>query len=423
MKNKKMIAKLAIGVSGLACLLTGSLQAADVYRFRGENAQGKFNETGLLKQWPEEGLEPKWTYTELGAGWGSVIKVANRLYVSGLDPENNRMEAIFCLDLDGKKLWQTPVGKNWHKSFQAARTTPTYDNGKLVAMTGSGVVACIDAKNGKKLWEKDLAETYETKFGPWGLAESLVVKDGKVFVTVCGRKALAVALKMSDGSVVWEIPSNDDRCAYVSPALCEGQLILMTASKVTGVNPATGKVYWQADYGTYARPSRSQGINCNPPVVKGNRFFVSAGYDQGGVMYELLPGKKGVKVIWNSKVLDPHHDGMVELNGKIYGSNWINNNSGDWVCLDWKTGDVVYEQQWKRLGKGIVIYADGMLYIYEEKRGTFALLKPGDRFEVVSSFPIRFGSKEHWAHPVISDGILYVRRGNALAAFDIRAKK
>ena len=48
-----MIAKLVIGVSGLACLLTGSLQAADVYRFRGENAQGKFNETGLLKQWPE----------------------------------------------------------------------------------------------------------------------------------------------------------------------------------------------------------------------------------------------------------------------------------------------------------------------------------------------------------------------------------
>ena len=67
-----MIVKQVIGVSGLACLLTGTLQAADVYRFRGENAQGKFNETGLLKQWPEGGLEPKWTYTELGAGWGSV---------------------------------------------------------------------------------------------------------------------------------------------------------------------------------------------------------------------------------------------------------------------------------------------------------------------------------------------------------------
>ena len=47
----------------------------------------------------------------------------------------------------------------------------------------------------------------------------------------------------------------------------------------------------------------------------------------------------------------------------------------------------------------------------------------GERFEVVSRFPIRFGSKEHWSHPVISDGVLYVRRGTALAAFDIREKK
>ena len=412
-----------IGFSGCVCVMAASLQAADVYRFRGENAQGKFNETGLLKQWPEEGLEPKWTYSELGAGWGSVIKVGDRLYVTCLDKENNRMEAVACLDLDGKMLWQSAFGKIWQQSFQSARTTPTYVDGKLVVMTGSGVIACLDAKEGKKLWDKNLAETYETRFGPWGMAESLVVKDGKVFVTVCGRKALAVALKLEDGSVVWETPSNNDRCAYVSPVFCEDQLILMTAKKVTGVNPATGEVYWDTDYATYARPSRSQGLNCNPPIVKGNRFFVSAGYDQGGVMYELLPEKKGVKVLWNSKVLDPHHDGMVEVDGKIYGSSWINNDSGNWICLDWETGKTIYEQPWERRGKGIIIYADGLLYIYEEKRGTIALLKPGETFEVVSRFQIRFGTREHWSHPVISDGILYVRRGNALAAFDIREKK
>ena len=418
-----MIKKQVIGLSALACLLAGSLQGADVHRFRGENAQGKFNETGLLKAWPQTGLEPKWTYTELGAGWGSVIKVADRLYVSGLDSANNQMESVTCLDLNGKKLWQTPVGKNWHQSFQGARTTPTYADGKLVILTGSGVIACLDAKDGKKLWDKDLGQAYETKFGPWGMAESLLVKDGKAFVTVCGKKALAVALKMADGSIAWETPPINDRCAYVSPAFCEGQLILMTAKTVTGVNPATGAVYWQSDYTAYARPARNQGINCNPPVTKGNRFFVSAGYDQGGVMFELLPDKKGVKEIWTSKVLDPHHDGMVEVDGKIYGSNWINNNSGNWVCLDWETGKTVYEQPWDRLGKGIIFYADGMLYIYEEKRGTIGLLKPGSTFDVVSSFQVRFGSKEHWSHPIVSDGVLYIRRGNALAAFDIRAKK
>ncbi|MBP5321819.1 MAG: PQQ-like beta-propeller repeat protein [Kiritimatiellae bacterium] len=407
----------------LAAILAGSLSAEDVLRFRGENAQGKFNEPTLLKQWPEAGLEPKWSYTELGAGWGSVIKVGDRLYVSCIDAEDNQMEAVACLDLEGKKQWQTPIGNNWRQSFQAARTTPTYADGKLVILTGSGVIACLDAKEGKKLWGKNLAQIYGTKFGPWGMAESLVVKDGKAFVTVSGDKALAVALKLEDGAVAWETPSNHDRCAYVSPAFCEDQLILMTARYVTGVNPATGEVYWQEDYGAFARPSRSAGINCNPPVVKGNRFFVAAGYDQGGVMYELLPEKKGVKKVWSTKVLDPHHDGMVEVDGFLYGSNWINNNTGNWVCMNWETGEVVYEQPWERLGKGITVFADGMLYIYGEKRGTLGLLKPGKTFDVVSSFPFRLGTKEHWAHPVISDGILYMRRGNALAAYDIREKK
>ena len=55
-----------------------------------------------------------------------------------------------------------------------------------------------------------------------------------------------------------------------------------------------------------------------------------------------------------------------------------------------------------------------MMYCYSE-RGDVALVKPNpEEFEVVSSFQIRKGSGEHWAHPVIRDGRLYVRQGDAL---------
>jgi outer membrane protein assembly factor BamB len=96
---------------------------------------------------------------------------------------------------------------------------------------------------------------------------------------------------------------------------------------------------------------------------------------------------------------------------------------GNWLCIDWNTGKTIYETKWDELGKGSIITADGMLYIYEEKRGTLGLVKPGDHLDVVSQFRIDFGSKEHWSHPTISDGILYVRHGNALAAFDLRIPK
>lgn len=408
-----------------ALICATMITAGDVYRFRGDNSLGKYNETGLLKTWPQNGLSPKWTYKGLGVGWGSVIKVGNRLYIAGTDQATPSIEIVVCLDLNGNKIWQTKVGKVWARSYQGARCTPTYapDNGgRIVALSGSGELFCLDADHGKIVWNKNIAETYETKFGHWGMAESPVIKDGVVYVVAGGSKALAVALKLTDGAVVWESKPNNDNCAYVSPALLDNQLITMTASKVNGINIKTGNILWENDYRASAGNVKWGGINCNPPYVKGRQFFVTAGYNQGGVMYELNPEGNGVKILWTSKDLDPHHDGVVEVNGRLYGSNWHNNRNGNWCCLDWNTGKTIYETPWDKLGKGSTIYADGMLYIYEEKRGTFALAKPGDSLNIVSSFQITFGTKEHWAHPVICDGMLYIRRGNDIAAFDIKEK-
>jgi hypothetical protein len=48
-------------------------------------------------------------------------------------------------------------------------------------------------------------------------------------------------------------------------------------------------------------------------------------------------------------------------------------------------------------------------------------IKP-DGYELVSSFRVQKGSKEHWAHPTISDGRLYIRRGEVLMCYDIKAR-
>jgi hypothetical protein len=62
-----------------------------------------------------------------------------------------------------------------------------------------------------------------------------------------------------------------------------------------------------------------------------------------------------------------------------------------------------------------------MLYIYEEKGGTVGLLKPNpEKFDLVSSFKVTEGSGPHWAHPVIHNGSLFIRHGNALMVYDIR---
>ena len=450
--NKTLLTAALVVLGGTA------LFARDVVRFRGDNSQGMYlEEKGLLKTWPQNGLTPKWTANNLGEGWSSPIIVGKRLYVSGTavaqrqqggmgggmgggrggrggrqqggaQQGGGRKEFVVCLDLDGKEIWRTETGAAWERSYPGARSTPTYvpgekeGEGRLLVTCGSGELFCLNAADGKILWQKNIANDYGSKFGMWAMAECPVVKDGVVFVTAGGSKALVVALKVADGSEVWTAKSNGDTLAYVTPVIVGDQLIVMTGAKVNGINLKDGTVMWENDYAKTVSLSGMGGVNCNSPTVDGNRFFVSAGYNAGGVLYELNEDGKGVKVIWVNKNLDPHHDCAVLIDGKLYGSNWASNDRGNWMCVDWETGETIYEVPWSNLGKGSVIYADGLIYMYEEKRGTIAIAKPGNKLDIVSSFQINFGDKEHWAHPVICDGILYVRHGNTLGAFDIKAK-
>ena len=74
----------------------------------------------------------------------------------------------------------------------------------------------------------------------------------------------------------------------------------------------------------------------------------------------------------------------------------------------------------KEIGNGVVIAADGLLYWYSQ-RGELALVKPeSSAFKIVGKTRVSLGSGQHWAHPVINDGKLFVRHGNVLIAYDIR---
>ena len=82
----------------------------------------------------------------------------------------------------------------------------------------------------------------------------------------------------------------------------------------------------------------------------------------------------------------------------------------------------MYDNKWNG-NKGSIIHADGMLYCYDENTGDVALVKASPKtFGIVSSFRVTQGSGQHWAHPAISDGRLYIRHGGALMAYDIKSK-
>ena len=80
----------------------------------------------------------------------------------------------------------------------------------------------------------------------------------------------------------------------------------------------------------------------------------------------------------------------------------------------------MWEEHWKN--KGSIISAEGLLYIYDEKSGFVGLVKATpEKFDLISSFQVKKGSGPCWAHPVIHNGRLYIRHGNALMVYNIKA--
>ncbi len=89
------------------------------------------------------------------------------------------------------------------------------------------------------------------------------------------------------------------------------------------------------------------------------------------------------------------------------------------LTVDANSGQIVDSL---KIRTGSIAFADNMLYYYNQ-RGEMNLIKPEPaKPELISAFKITAGTKEHFSHPVISNGILYIRRGTALMAYDISTK-
>jgi len=157
----------------------------------------------------------------------------------------------------------------------------------------------------------------------------------------------------------------------------------------------------------------------NSPIYKEDEIFITKGYEYPAMMLKMDSTGRSVSEKWISYTLDNEHGGVVLVGDHIFGANYINPSKGKWVCLDWDTGEVTYVHEWSN--KGSIVTADNMLYIYTQRKGDIALVRPNpDHFEMISTFQITEGKGQHWAHLSIYDGIMYVRRGEILMAFSVR---
>ena len=407
-----------------------SASASDWPQWQGPDRNAISKETGLLKEWPQDGPPLAWKIKGLGGGDSAPSVAARHLFGMSHRGDN---EVVWALsETDGKELWLTPLGaafkQQMEQSNQGPGCTPTVDGEKLYVLGLGGNLACLQCNDGKVLWQRSLKTDFGGSVPTWSYRESPLIDGNKLICTPGGADATLAALDKLTGKTIWksQVPGSP-KAAYASAIAIDfagqRQYVQFTQKALVGVAASDGKFLWRYDH-----PANSHGISCSTAVHHDGLVFAGSAYGAGGGLAKLSKdGKGGVSAeeVYFSKKMQNHHGGMIYFDGCLYGANG-GNEGGALVCLDFPTGNVLWDMRDdpdRRGQKGSLAMADGRLY-YRTEKGAVLLIEPNPkkysergRFEQ----PDR-SSQPAWAHPVIANGKLYVRDHDLLLCYDVKAK-
>ena len=403
---------------GILILAVCVCNAADWDQWRGPDRDGCSPETGLLKQWPENGPELAWKATGLGTGYSGVSISGDKIFTMG--DKGGDCYAIALSLNGGKELWSTKVGKagspGWG-NFEGPRSSPTVDDGLIYVIGQYGELVCLKASDGEKVWSKHLIDDFGGRLPEWGYSESVLIDGDKLLCTPGGGKGAIAALNKKTGDTIWQTAEFKDVAHYSSIICAEiagvKQYIQLTPDSVVGV-ATDGKVLWRA-----GRKGRTAVIPT--PVVKGNKVYVTSGYGVGCNLFEVSKAGNdfSAKEIYSNKTIANQHGGAVLVGDYVYGYC----DAKGWTCQEFDSGKIMWSEK-RQIGKGSIAYADGCLYLRAEQKGAVGIIEAtAEGYKETGKFiQPDFGRPQTWPHPVISGKKLYLRDQDQLLCYDIAAK-
>ncbi|HUN81978.1 MAG TPA: PQQ-binding-like beta-propeller repeat protein, partial [Phycisphaerae bacterium] len=271
------------------------------------------------------------------------------------------------------------------------------------------------SKAGETKWTINILKEFGAKNIRWGMSESPLIDEVRLIVMPGGKDATIVALNRFDGTVIWKSKGLSDEASYASGILADvggvKQAIYLTGQAAVGVKADDGTLLWRN-----TRPANNV-ANCTTPIYRDGLAFICSQYDTGGILLRLTSkgGKTNAEEVYFTRDMMNHHGGVVLVGDCLYGCS---NNT--LTCMDFKTGKVRWKD--RSVGKCSVTAADGMLYCLSET-GVLGLVEATpEKYKEASRFSFKVKGGHSWAHPVVAGGFLYVRNGDEISCYDVRAK-
>jgi outer membrane protein assembly factor BamB len=407
---------LSLSLIFLMICLCSQTFSQTVYQWRGPDRDGKYPENGLLKQWPEKGPQLLWSNETLGEGYAAPVVTSDKLFVNGVVGGNSY---LFAFDLKGKLLWKSPNGKEftgdgYAANFPGARPTPTVVNDLVYTSSGLGRIACFETSTGKEKWAVDMVKDLKGYMNEFGYAESFVTDEKLLYCFPGGPLNNIAALDRLTGKTVWTSKALGDTTHFCSPILINlpSRKIYVSVSRrwLFAVDCQNGELLWK-----YPVAFKYDGDHVNTPVYEAPYLYWVSGDENGNgaVKLELAADGKSVKEIWNNPQVRNSMGGLIVIDGKLFTTTENKNMN----ILDPAKGAVTDKI---KAPYGGLIFADNKFLVYGNNGDVSLFNYENGKLTPGGTFKITKGSKEHFAHPVIANGVLYIRHGEALMAYKVK---
>ncbi|MFC2098063.1 PQQ-binding-like beta-propeller repeat protein, partial [Bacteroidota bacterium] len=368
-------------------------------------------------QWPEDGPELLWSDDGVGHGYAAPVVTKDKIFING---EIDSIAHLFAFDLDGNLLWKTPMGKEFFGSgfsstYPGARSTPTVLGDLVYTVSGKGHIICCDVSSGNLKWEVDMVNDLDGYQPYFGVSESLALDENHVYCYPSGSFNNIVALDRFTGEPVWATPAMKDTSSFCSPIFIDlpDRKIMVTMSHyyLLGIDTDNGQFLWSYNIKGY----EAEGDHCNTPIYYDGHIYQVIGdrYSQGTVKLKLASDGSSVSEVWNNDKVKNNFDGFIMHNNLLFAT--VRGNYLKVMELD--KGKVVDSL---KIANGALIFSDDKFFCYG-RNGEVSLVNYIDgKFEIGGSFKVNLGSKHHFSHPVLANGVMYIRHGDVLMAYKVK---
>jgi outer membrane protein assembly factor BamB len=390
-------------------------------QFLGPGRSGLSAETGLLDEWPEEGLREVWRVPG-GVGMSGLAIARGRLFT--LIQRDGKQWLVAKSAATGEDVWATPLAEEYENAMgNGPRGTPSVAGDTIFAFTGEGVLAACRFDDGKLLWSRSVVEELKGEPAEYGMACSPLVVGDKVIVHAGAPGATVAAYDAQSGNLAWTA-GDDSAAGYSSPTLLKlaGREIAVsfTGDRVLGLNPEDGQVLFEYPYKT------DYDCNIAAPLATDGRLFISAGENHGSSMLaiESKDGKLAASEVWSShgptSNLRCEWQTAALLDGYLYGMDNVGGAGPvtHLACIEAATGKRAWRQN--RFGKGNFILADGKLFMTTIAGEIIVARASPDSYQELGRQTAIGATRQA---PSLADGLLYVRDDEEIACFDIRKVK